>query len=217
MKAVGRLNQLSRAPAVPAMTRRRNAMNSETSSPAPRIVPVEPPYSESADSWFRGIMPEGVEPLLLFRTLAVNERVLGRVMAGGLLDRGTLTMREREIVIDRTTWLCGSEYEWGVHVAFFGARVGFGEEEIEGLCSRDPEATIFTASEKLLLRLCDELHATARVSESLWGQLADAYSPEQLVELVVLAGLYHVISFATNAFRIPLEPFAARFPARDPR
>lgn len=188
-------------------------MNTAAVYDSARIAPVEPPYSEVADGWFRRIMPEGVPPLLLFRTLAVNERVFGRVMAGGLLDRGSITMREREIVIDRTTWRCGSEYEWGVHVAFFGSRVGFGEAEIAGICSDDPQTTVFAAREKLLLRLCDELHATATVGDDLWKDLSDAYSPEQLIELVVLAGLYHAISFATNALRIPLEPFAARFPA----
>ena len=181
--------------------------------PLPRIAPAVAPYSEAAETWFRRLMPEGVEPLLLFRTLAVNDRVLGRVMTGGLLDRGSITMREREIVIDRTTWRCGSEYEWGVHVAFFGSRVGFGEAEIAGLCCDDPAATPFTPAEKLLLRLCDELHATAKVSDGLWKELAAEYRPEQLIELVVLAGLYHVISFATNAFAIPLEPFGARFPS----
>ena len=180
----------------------------------PRILPVEPPYTESVDTWFRRVMPDGVDPLVLFRTLAVNERVLGRVMAGGLLDRGSIPMREREIVIDRTTWRCGSEYEWGVHVAFFGARVGFREEEIAGLCHDDPEATPFAPREKLLLRLCDELHATATIGDVLWRQLAAEFTAEQLVELVVLAGLYHAISFATNAFAIPLEAFGARFPGR---
>jgi alkylhydroperoxidase family enzyme len=183
-----------------------------TSSEPARIQPIDPPYSEAAESWFRRIMPEGVEPLALFRTLAVNERVFGRVMAGGLLDRGSISMRDREIVIDRTTWRCGSEYEWGVHVAFFGARIGFGEAEIVGLCSENPQTTPFEAREKLLLRMCDELHATATISDDLWKELAAEYMSEQLIELVVLAGLYHVISFATNALRIPHERFAARFP-----
>jgi alkylhydroperoxidase family enzyme len=183
-----------------------------TTSAQPRIQPIQPPYSEAAETWFRRMMPEGVEPLALFRTLAVNERVFGRVMAGGLLDRGSISMRDREIVIDRTTWRCGSEYEWGVHVAFFGTRVGFGEAEIAGLCSDDVEATPFEPREKLLLRLCDELHATATLSDELWEKLTAEYTSEQLIELVVLAGLYHVISFATNALRIPNEAFGARFP-----
>lgn len=184
---------------------------------ARRIRPLDPPYSEAAATWFRRVMPDGVEPLVLFRTLAVNERVLGRVMAGGLLDRGSISLREREIVIDRTTWRCGSEYEWGVHVAFFGARVGFDEAEVAGLCTDDPDATPFPRREKLLLRLCDELHATATVGDALWKELAEEFRADQLVELVVLAGLYHVISFATNAFALAPEPFAARFPARGKR
>jgi alkylhydroperoxidase family enzyme len=189
-------------------------MNGQTleAHPVPRIAPISEPYTDDVAAWFRRIMPEGVEPLLLFRTLAVNERVFGRVMAGGLLDRGSISLRERELVIDRTTWRCGSEYEWGVHVAFFGARVGFGETEIADLCRDDVAATAFEPKEKLLLRLCDELHATSSVGAALWKELARDYTAEQLIELVVLAGLYHVISFATNALRLPLEAFGARFP-----
>jgi len=183
-----------------------------TAALSPRIAPAEPPYAEAVDAQLRRIMPEGVPPLVLFRTLAVNERVFSRVMAGGLLDRGSITLRDREIVIDRTTWRCGSEYEWGVHVAFFGSRVELTPAELEGLCTPDPEATAFSERDRLLLRLCDELHATADVGDELWARLAAEWSPAQLIELVVLAGLYHVISFATNAFRLPLERFGARFP-----
>ncbi|HYC53320.1 MAG TPA: carboxymuconolactone decarboxylase family protein [Candidatus Binatia bacterium] len=177
----------------------------------PRLAPLAAPYSPQIADWFARVMPPGADPLVLFRTLAVNERVFSRVMAGGLLDRGSLTLRQRELVIDRTTWLCGSEYEWGVHVAFFGDRVGFGEAEVRWLCAADPVETGFAGEEKLLLRMCDELHRTSTVGDALWRELSDAYSPEQLVELVVLAGFYHLISFATNAFALPPEPFAARF------
>ena len=179
---------------------------------APRVPPIEPPYSAPVAAALARIMPEGVPPLLLFRTLAVNERVFLRMMAGGLLDRGSLTLRERELVIDRTCFRCGSEYEWGVHVAFFGPRVGLTEQETRDMCADDPEATVFAPRERLLLRLCDELHATATVGDALWAELAAIWSPEQLVELVVLSGYYHAIAFATNALRLPLEPFAARFP-----
>lgn len=52
-----------------------------------RILPLEPPYSEPVAAALDRMMPKGVAPLVLFRTLAVNERVFLRVMAGGLLDR----------------------------------------------------------------------------------------------------------------------------------
>jgi len=177
----------------------------------PRIRPIDPPYAAAVAEAFARVMPAGQPPLLLFRALAANERVFLRVMAGGLLDRGTLTLRDRELVIDRTCFRCGSEYEWGVHVALFGARVQLTADEIRDLCAADPSTTVFSPRDRLLLALCDELHATAHVSDALWAQLAAEWSAAQLVELVVLAGFYHLISFATNAFRVPLESFAARF------
>lgn len=103
-------------------------------------------------------------------------------------------------------------YEWGVHVTFFGGRVGFGEAEIRDICRDDPAATAFSDRAKLLLAMCDEPHATSTVSGDLWKKLEREYTAEQLIELVVLAGLYHVISFATNAFALAPEAFGARFP-----
>ena len=176
-----------------------------------RIAPVEPPFSPPVAEALERIMPPGVPPLTLFRTLAVNERVFLRVMAGGLLDRGSISLRERELVIDRTCARCGSEYEWGVHVAFFAERVKLTPAEIEATRHPDPEATPFIPRERLLLQLVDQLHDTAQVTDGLWQALRAEFSDAQLVELVALTGFYHLIAFATNAFRIPLEPYAARF------
>lgn len=177
---------------------------------APRIAPLEPPYPEPVQAALDRVMPTGVPPLALFRTLARNERVFQRVMAGGLLDRGSITLREREIVIDRTCARCGSEYEWGVHVAFFAERVGLTPEQVAATAGGDPAA--FPERERLLLRLVDELHDRAQVTDELWAALRAHFAEEQLIELVALAGFYHLISFVTNALRIPPEPYGARFP-----
>jgi 4-carboxymuconolactone decarboxylase len=177
-----------------------------------RVVPLEPPYSEPVAAALDRIMPTGVPPLSLFRTLAVNERVFLRVMAGGLLDRGSITLREREIVIDRACARCGSEYEWGVHVAFFAERVGLTPEQVVATQAAGADAAAFPARERLLLRLVDELHDEAQVSDGLWMALQAEWTDEQLIELVALTGFYHLISFVTNALRIPLEAYGARFP-----
>ena len=173
----------------------------------PRIAPAEPPYPEPVAAALAKIMPPGVPPLALFRVVARNERVFSRLMAGGLLDRGSLTIRERELVIDRTCARCDSSYELGVHLAFYGPKAKLTAAEIAELRA-DVLTGAFAPREELLLRLCDELHATSTIGDALWAELAAAYTPEQLVELVVLAGYYHAISFVTNAFRIPNEPFA---------
>ena len=178
---------------------------------AGRITALEPPFSPDVAEALERIMPKGVPPLALFRTLAVNERVFLRLMAGNLLDRDSISLRERELVIDRTCARCGSEYEWGVHVAFFAERVHLTPAEIAATRAPDPEATPFPPRERLLLRLVDELHDTARVSDGLWQALRAEFTEAQLVELVVLTGRYHLISFVTNAFTIPPEPYAARF------
>jgi 4-carboxymuconolactone decarboxylase len=116
-------------------------------------------------------------------------------------------------VIDRTCARCGSEYEWGVHVAFFAERARLSPAEVASTCA-EPDMSAFPARERLLLRLVDELHDTAQVSEALWQALAAEWTAEQLIELIALAGFYHLISFMTNALRIPREAYGARFPAR---
>ena len=87
--------------------------------PNVRIAPIEPPYPADIQAEFDKIM-RGAPPLLLFRTVARNPRVLQRLLAGGLLDKGSIPLRIRELMILRTCALCGAEYEWGVHVAAFG-------------------------------------------------------------------------------------------------
>lgn len=175
-----------------------------------RLPPREPPYDAGTTEDLTKLMPPGVPPLRLFRTLAHNPRVLRRIRKGGLLDPGAISLRAREIVILRTCALCRSEYEWGVHVAFFAAAAGFTQTEIAATVSGDADA--FSGDERLLFALCDALHRSAAVPDELWRSLAASYRSEQLVELVALAGLYHAISYVTNAFEIACEDAAPRFP-----
>ncbi len=145
-------------------------------------------------------------------TLARDERLFRKFFAGGLLDRGHLTLRQREIVIDRVTALCRSEYEWGVHVSFFGHRAGFTEEHLRSLVHGDATDGCWSDDERLLLRLCDELHGTCTIGDPLWHELRTVFSEHALLELLLLAGFYRTVSYLTNALKLPLESFAARFP-----
>src|SRR5258708_22936193 len=89
----------------------------ERSPAMTRISPAEPPYEPAIAAELERIMPPGVPPLMLFRTMAKSPRIFAKMFAGGLLDKGPLGLRQREIVIDRTTARLGCAYEWGVHVA----------------------------------------------------------------------------------------------------
>jgi len=178
----------------------------------PRIDPLEPPYAEDVARDLAAMMPPGVEPLGLFRTLAHNPRVLSKIRASNLLDRGSLDRRDRELVILRSCARCGSEYEWGVHVAIFARRFGLSEREIAGTRLAAWDDPLWAEGDRDLVRLVDELHDGAAISDALWERLAAARGSDQLVELIVLTGFYHTISFVTNGLRIDREPAAARFP-----
>jgi 4-carboxymuconolactone decarboxylase len=179
-----------------------------------RIAPASPPYDKGPAEDFAALMPPGMAPIGLFRTLAKNPRVLRRVRRGGLLDPGSITLRQREIVILRTTARAGAEYEWGVHVAFFGGAAGLESEHLYASVWLGPEAACWSANEALLVRACDELHEKACISEPTWTALRSAFAEDQLIELLVLAGLYRTISYVVNGTGVALEEHAPRFPAQ---
>jgi len=122
-----------------------------------RIQPLEPPYPDDVQQSFDKVM-RGKEPLLLFRTLAASPRAWEKFRAGSLLDRGPLTLRDREIVIDRTTGLAGCEYEWGVHVAVFAEHAGLTDEQIRATCNARPDASCWSDAERALIAAVDALH-----------------------------------------------------------
>ncbi len=177
-----------------------------------RMNPATPPYSEEIQHWLDRTMPSGREPLVLFTTLARDQRLFGRFFSGGLLDRGHLQLRQRELVIDRTTALNQCEYEWGVHITFFGARAGLTTEQIGSLARGSPFDHCWDEDDRLLLRLCDELHHTATISDRLWAELSAQFPEGAVVELLMLAGFYRTVSYLCNSLRLPLEYDAARFP-----
>lgn len=181
----------------------------------PRIAPLEPPYADGLADELAAMMPPGVPPLRLFRTLAHNPRVLRKVAAANLLDRGSLSRRDRELVILRTTARCSSEYEWGVHVAFFAERVGLDAGTVRATATAPADSPLWSEHDRLLVRLVDALHETSHVPDDLWDDLARHFRPDQLVELVVLAGFYHVIAFVTNALGVEPEEGAAHFPSEE--
>lgn len=180
----------------------------------PRIAPVDPPYPPEMQEDFDRLM-RGAPPLLLFRTVARNPRVLQRMMAGGLLDRGSISLRSRELMILRTCARCGAEYEWGVHVAIYGGKAGWTPEQLRSTVHGDAGDACWGAEDRVVLRLADQLHDTSHVDDAVWEESSGQFAAEQLVELIMLAGLYHAVSYMINATDVPHEAFAPRFPGDD--
>jgi len=188
------------------MTRYKN--DSERSA---RIAPAGAPLPDDIRQAIDAIM-RGRPPLVLFTTLARDRRLFFKFFNSGLLDRGHLTIRQREIVIDRVTASCGAEYEWGVHVSAFAAKAGLTEAQITSLTVGGPDDICWTDADRLLIRLCDSLHVNCTVDDALWAELTGRHSDEALLELLMLAGTYRTVSYLVNSLRLPPEPTATRFP-----
>jgi 4-carboxymuconolactone decarboxylase len=186
-------------------------------SEAPRIPPVEPPYDPDTEAMLRKWMPPGAEtePLALFRTLAVHDDLAARMrpLGAGILGHGRIEARDREILIARACARAGAEYEWGVHVVAFGRPLGLTDEQVAATVHGTADDLAWSERDALIVRLVDELHDTATVSDALWEELAERWRPDQLLELVIAAGWYRLLAGVINAAGVPLEPWAERFPA----
>ena len=179
-----------------------------------RISPAEPPYEPAIAAELERIMPPGVPPLMLFRTMAKSPRIFAKMFAGGLLDKGPLGLRHREIVIDRTTARLGCEYEWGVHVALFADRVGFTAEQVATTVTGPGVAACWSPEEQALIALVDDLVDRRAIAPATWSGLAKHFDKTQILEAIALVGYYHTISFLCVGLELPLESYAARFPVR---
>lgn len=178
----------------------------------PRIQPINPPFSAEVQESLDIVMPAGMPPLNIFKTVGNNERVLSRMVSGGLLDRGSVSIAQRELVILRACANCKAEYEWGVHVVGFAQKAGFSDEQVAATCQKALDATLWSSEQLALLQLVDELHEGAQLSDDTWALLRGFFSEEQLIELIMLAGLYHAVSFIVNGLKVENEVFAPRFP-----
>jgi alkylhydroperoxidase family enzyme len=185
--------------------------------PTPRIAPVQPPYSPDTAELLAKWMPPGgdVEPLALFRTLAVHDELASRMrpLGAGILGHPRLQPRERELIILRTCARAGAEYEWGVHALAFAGPLGVTDEQLAATVHGSADDASFAAGDAQLIAAADALYETDSIPDELWSALASRLREDQLLELVITAGWYRLISCVINAANVQLEPWAARFPA----
>jgi alkylhydroperoxidase family enzyme len=158
------------------------------------------------------VLMRGAPPLTLFTTLARHERAWGKFTAGSMLDRGPLGLRERELVIDRTTARCGCEYEYGVHIRGFAEKAGIDEAQQRALVHGTAEDPVWDEREEVLIASVDALLDTKRLTDGQWAALSAHFSEAEVLEIVQLTAFYHGVSLICGALDLPLEEGAARFP-----
>ena len=167
----------------------------EAESSVPRIPPLE-----SADG------------INITRTMA-HHPVLAESWlpyARHVARESTLPPRERELLIQRIGYLCGSEYEWGHHTRI-ARGVGLSDEEI-GRVTGGPDAAGWSNFDQVLLRAADELHRDGYISDRTWAELDTRYDTQQLMDVVFTVGYHNLMAMALKSFRVPLDEGVEGFP-----
>jgi alkylhydroperoxidase family enzyme len=192
-----------------------------TKSVTPRIGALEPPHEPAVAAQLQKMMPPNVPPIALFRTVVKNLPMAEAMTLWGSYELSrslSLSLRDREIVIDRTCVRCGCEYEWGVHIAVFADKARLGQQQIGSLTHGNADDPCWTAErDRLLIRAVDALCDRRDIDDALWEALRDEFDEREILDLTLLCGWYHAISFTARAARVPLEAGSPTFASVAPR
>lgn len=175
---------------------------------APRVPPLEPAaWSEKVSRLLEravpGDRPGGTSNFLA--TLARDESLLRLVMrvVSRLLVDSRFPRRDRELLVLRSAWLCRCAYVWGQHLPL-AREAELTSSEVEAIVT-GPDHPGWGDRERALLRAVDQLHETSDIQEETWVGLQRNLSTNQLLELPMLVGLYHLIAWTQNTVRVPLD------------
>ena len=170
----------------------------------PRIPPLGPAdRDEAAQSLLDDMGALGAD-LNIFTTLVRHPKLFRRwsPFGGTLLLAGTLPARDRELLILRTVWNNGCEYEWGQHLRI-AREAGLGDEidrVVDG-----PAAPGLAPFDAALLQAADELHRGSVISDGTWARLRERYDDRQLIEVPMLVGHYTLLAFTLNSLGVQRE------------
>ncbi len=172
---------------------------------SPRIPPLSADQQDDqARDLLGGAVAEGSPASNIFATLVRHPGLFRRWLPfGGKLLAGKLPARDREMLILRTGWLCRSEYEWGQHV-LLGRSAGLDDGDIDRIMT-GPDTPGWSPFDATLLRAADELHDDGHITDATWAALAERYDERQLIEVPMVVGHYHLVSFTLNSLGVQRE------------
>jgi 4-carboxymuconolactone decarboxylase len=171
--------------------------------PFPRLTPASPAGQDEGStailSRVEGFAPAD-DPVL--GTLMLHPELTETYMpfSDYLKNRGHLQKRDRELVIMRTAWNCGADYQWVAHRRYAG-QAGIDDDQIERV-ARGPTDPGWSAYESALLRAVDELCEDHRIKSATWEVLGRDLDPTSLIELLMLVGNYQMIALVMNSIGI---------------
>jgi 4-carboxymuconolactone decarboxylase len=111
--------------------------------------------------------------------------------------------RLREIIIMRVAWLHKTDYVWGQHNQIMRG-LGMGDEHVQAV-KAGADAPVWSADERSVLRVVDELAQTREVTDGAWKALSDHFSSKQILDILAVVGQYSMLALVFNAIGLQLE------------
>jgi alkylhydroperoxidase family enzyme len=169
------------------------------------LLPTDP-ADPRVKTMFEEVVRRGVAVPNLYRVMAHAPEMLRAWLdfAWPLRLNANSPRRVRELVILRGAQVSKTAYEWAHHVPM-ALSAGVTQAEIDDI-DHWREVATFTAAEKSALRLAEEVTEGPAASAECMQQLAEHFSPEEIVELVLTASFYVCVGRFLTSMAIELEP-----------
>jgi alkylhydroperoxidase family enzyme len=193
-----------------------NSLGIQPDERATERIPADIPYrvvvpEREAPLAVARIEPAQGDGIAIARTFARYPTLAQSRTGSTYVNQGSkLDPRYRELLILRTGWDCQAEYEWAQHVGSVGRarEMGLPIERI----AMGPDAPGWDPFEATLLRAADELYRDSLVSDRTWNALAARFDTTMMMNALITAANYRMVSMALNALGVQLDPSDERFP-----
>lgn len=167
-----------------------------------RLTPIEfneasPPVQALYTRLREGLL---IDPNNFFKTMGHHAELLGPLIEFSrvMLESGVLERRLKEWVILQIARLHHCDYVYGAHKQALSRAL-----MSDAIGERDTplDTSTFTPADKLAIRYAGQV-STTEVDDATYAEVAATFSPEEIVELTVLAGYYTFICRTVNALQI---------------
>ncbi|MFJ7265607.1 carboxymuconolactone decarboxylase family protein [Streptomyces sp. NPDC099050] len=179
-------------------------MSTEPPGRPVRIPPLPPErWTPALRGLLAGSAQDGPGRVNLFGTLAHHPALAHAwlSLARVLTHEGTLSSRQRELVVLRTAHRRGGSFVFDRHRAV-AADAGLDSREVAATAAPLAEHP-WCAADLALLETSDALASGEPLPQPLWDRLAAGLRPDQLIELLILAGQCATMCATLGALHTP--------------
>ncbi|MFF1725324.1 carboxymuconolactone decarboxylase family protein [Streptomyces sviceus] len=93
-----------------------------------------------------------------------------------------------------------------MHAVCFAEKAGLDAAQLASLADGRPTDDCWHITDRAVLEAVDKLHATFDLSDDTRANVVAVTDEDAALDLVLVCGWYHAISFAVRVLRLPLEP-----------